>query len=84
MALSKSADKLSFGNLSESQDDTASLLLIEHFKTLYRSMCAENLEKELLEEVYDQDLLFQDSFHKIQGRDAFSEYCSELYQNLKT
>tara|TARA_R110001592_G_scaffold227724_1_gene483976 strand:- start:9159 stop:9653 length:495 start_codon:yes stop_codon:yes gene_type:complete len=84
MALSKSADEISPGNVFESQDDPKSLLLIEYFKTLYRAMCAEDLQKELFNEVYDENLLFQDSFHKIESREAFSHYCTELYQNLKS
>ncbi len=84
MTLSKSEDKLSFGIISESGEEADNLLLIEHFKTLYRTMCAEDLQEELLEEVYAEDLLFQDSFHKIASRDDFLNYCSELYQNLKS
>lgn len=60
------------------------LLLIEHFKTLFRTMCAEDLQEDLLEVVYADNLLFQDSFHKIESRAAFLNYCAELYQNLKS
>lgn len=84
MSLSKSSDTTSFGNLSNKQDDSQSLLLIEHFKSLYRAMCAEDLQEELLVEVYDENLLFQDSFHLIESRDDFLHYCSELYQNLSS
>lgn len=82
MAQSNSADNLSFGIISESGEEATTSLLIEHFKTLYRTMCAEDLQEQLLVEVYDEDLLFQDSFHKIETRDAFLKYCAELYQNL--
>lgn len=71
-------------SLTKSPHDTQNLLLIEHFKTLYRTMCAQDLQEELLFEVYADDLLFQDSFHKIESRDAFLHYCSELYENLKS
>ena len=82
MSLSKSSDTDSLGDLSNPQNDSQSLLLLEHFKTLYRTMCAQNLQEELLVEVYDENLLFQDSFHKIESREAFLHYCSELYENL--
>ncbi|MFT6904081.1 MAG: hypothetical protein ACJAS1_000726 [Oleiphilaceae bacterium] len=84
MTLSKPTNKLSSQKNSELKANPQSLLLVEHFKSLYRTMCAEDLQEELLEEVYDEDLLFQDSFHKIQSRAAFLRYCSELYQNLKS
>jgi hypothetical protein len=84
MAISKFADEMSSEQISELQVNPQNLLLLEHFKSLYRAMCAEDLQKELLEVVYDEDLLFQDSFHKIESRAAFLDYCSELYQNLKS
>ena len=68
--------------LSKKHDDVKILLLIESFKTLYRAMCAEDLQEELLVEVYDENLLFQDSFHKIESRGAFLDYCTALYENL--
>lgn len=70
--------------ITNAQHDTQNLLLMELFKTLYRSMCASDLQEELLTEVYAEDLLFQDSFHKIESRDAFLHYCSELYENLRS
>lgn len=74
----------SFGVLAKQNPEPESLLLLEHFKTLFRTMCAEDLQQDLLEEVYAEDLLFQDSFHKIESREAFLNYCSELYQNLSS
>ena len=71
-------------SLSKLDDNLEPLLLIEHFKTLYRTMCAEDLQEELLIEVYAEDLQFQDSFHKLESRAAFLHYCSELYENLKS
>ena len=84
MPLSKTANQALSGAVSYSQSEAKSQLLIEHFKSLYRSMCAEDLQQDLLNEVYAENLLFQDSFHKIEGRDAFLHYCAELYQNLKS
>lgn len=84
MSLSKTAKTTSSNVVSLSQDDAKCLLLIEHFKSLYRSMCAEDLQEELLKEVYAEDLLFQDSFHKIESRQAFLHYCAELYENLRS
>ena len=92
MALSKYSEKISSqlisqlesGLQAEAQEDPKNLLLLEHFKSLYKSMCAEDLQEKLLEEVYAEELLFQDSFHKIESRASFLEYCSELYQNLKS
>lgn len=84
MSLSNTANK-AFSDLAPLPEDKAkSQLLIEHFKSLYRSMCAEDLQHELFNEVYAENLLFQDSFHKIETREAFAQYCAELYENLKS
>ncbi|MFV1871912.1 MAG: nuclear transport factor 2 family protein [Oleiphilus sp.] len=66
----------------EKPSDLPHQLLVEHFKTLYRTMCSEDLQKELFETVYREDLEFKDSFHCIEGRDSFFNYCAELYENL--
>lgn len=64
--------------------NSASLLLIEQFKTLFRTMCAEDLQEDLIEEVYSENLHFRDSFHCFESRSAFLDYCAELYQNIKS
>lgn len=91
MPLTKSSENNKPASIQEKQITKLSvetldrdLLLVEQFKTLYRGMCSEDLHEALLEEVYADDLLFLDSFHEINGRDAFLNYCSELYQNLKS
>ena len=84
MSLSKSTHASTQIPNSLASESAKNELLIEHFKRLYRSMCAEDLQEVLLEEVYAEDLRFQDSFHKIDSRDDFLNYCAELYENLKS
>ena len=56
--------------------------LIQQFKHLYEQLDKTNCHSGIIDNVYDQYLIFQDSFHRIEGLDAFKSYCSELYENL--
>ncbi len=56
--------------------------VIERFKMLYEQLNASNSQSSLIDEVYRHDMVFQDSFHRIDGTQAFKEYCSSLYENL--
>jgi hypothetical protein len=57
--------------------------LVENFKTLYCEMCAQDLHLPLLQQVYAENMAFHDSFHCIEGREAFIHYCENLYENLQ-
>ena len=56
---------------------------LESFKGLYERLNADTIEQGMLEQVYSEDLHFEDSFHTLQGRDAFKQYCREMYENVK-
>lgn len=79
MAINKRAS-LQISNMSNASHAEA---LLERFKTLYREMNARDLKLDLLKQVYAEDMVFHDSFHNIQGRDAFIRYCETLYENLR-
>lgn len=52
------------------------------FKALFEQLNANNCREGLIEQVYRPDMIFEDSFHRIVGREAFVDYCESLYQNL--
>lgn len=56
---------------------------VERFKALYHVLDAEHLAYEDFAAVYAENLQFVDSFHAIDGLDAYIAYCAEMYANLK-
>lgn len=56
--------------------------LIADFKALYMQLDHSNCYEGILENVYDDSMVFQDSFHRIEGLEKFKDYCSGLYENL--
>jgi ketosteroid isomerase-like protein len=55
---------------------------LEHFKELYRTMSADNLDG--LGEVYAKDICFVDPAHEINGLEQLHRYFQALYQNIST
>ena len=58
--------------------------VVEQFKTLYKTLNASNCQGEIVGQVYRSDVLFQDSFHRIEGLGAMKDYFTALYLNLKS
>ncbi|MFT6122958.1 MAG: hypothetical protein ACJASG_001486 [Oleiphilaceae bacterium] len=56
--------------------------LTAQFKHLYATLNHANSGSDLIDQVYHQDMTFKDSFHSINGRDDFKQYCASLYENL--
>ena len=56
--------------------------VVDRFKTLYQTLNADNCKRGIIEDVYESSLLFEDSFHSIEGVNNFVDYCASLYQNL--
>ena len=56
--------------------------LIEDFKNLFHSLNRDYCNKKIIEQVYDVDMTFQDPFHKIEGSEAFTKYCADMYENV--
>lgn len=61
----------------------ASCEVVERLKSMFERLNASNCYSNLIDEVYRSDMLFEDSFHSIEGIDSFKAYCSSLYQNLR-
>lgn len=68
---------------NESTNCTYSQEVVDALKALYARLNASNCYSSLIDEVYRSDMVFEDSFHSIQGIDSFKAYCATLYQNLK-
>ncbi len=60
------------------------LKVVEEFKSLYQRLNATNCQSNIVDEVYRSDVLFQDSFHRVEGVSAMKEYFNALYLNLKS
>lgn len=58
--------------------------VVEGFKNLYQTLNASNCKTDIVDQVYRSDVLFQDSFHRIEGLYAMKEYFNALYLNLKS
>ncbi|KZY40174.1 MULTISPECIES: nuclear transport factor 2 family protein [unclassified Oleiphilus] len=56
--------------------------VVERFKHLFHTLDANNCDSGIIEAVYEPDVLFEDSFHRIEGVANFQGYCASLYQNL--
>ena len=64
---------------------TSSELLIqsnELFKTLYNVFSSDNLER--LPELYAEDIVFIDPFHRVEGIVAFEQYFANMYENINS
>jgi hypothetical protein len=58
--------------------------VVSAFQRLYQSLGPGAVAFEPLAEVYRNDLLFEDPFHRIEGLDALHEYFDALYRNVRS
>lgn len=56
--------------------------VVERFKHTYGRLNAQSLE--LLNDLYGEDVLFQDPFHRIAGLPALRRYFGELYAQVES
>jgi len=56
--------------------------LVNDFKILYQTLNAKNIHEGLIQKVYRDDMQFKDSFHELDGIDAFTKYCDSVYENV--
>lgn len=54
---------------------------VESVGTIYQHLSKANLY--LLDEVYHQDVVFEDAAHRLEGWDALQKYFETLYANVK-
>ena len=70
-------------NGEKSAQDLSAEDLVSAFKRVYQQLNAITLGQGLIESVYDERMNFEDSFHAIEGREAFIAYCESLYENVQ-
>ncbi|WP_108125468.1 nuclear transport factor 2 family protein [Saccharospirillum mangrovi] len=58
------------------------MTLIERVQALYNDLGPNNVSRDRLSELYDDDVVFIDPMHRIEGLDALAHYFAGLYQNL--
>jgi hypothetical protein len=56
--------------------------IIESFKQLYNTLNRDTVALELLQQVYADDIQFEDCFHNIKGIGSLFEYFDNLYENV--
>lgn len=69
---------------AEVVDIGAPTTVVEQFKVLYQTLNANNCQSGIVDQVYRRDVLFEDSFHRIEGLCAMKEYFNALYLNLQS
>lgn len=57
--------------------------LIAQFQHVYSQLNSTNCQSGLIDQIYHEHMVFKDSFHEIEGSQAFKDYCSSLYENLQ-
>lgn len=67
---------------SEHNSEVASQQLIDAFKKVYQQLDAESCDEALLKTVYNDNLHFEDPFHRIDGLAPFSAYLRGMYKNV--
>jgi hypothetical protein len=63
-------------------DNKDAVRLVSDFKALYQSLNKDNIHDGLISKVYRNDIQFKDSFHELNGIDAFIQYCESVYENV--
>lgn len=56
--------------------------VVDRFQSLFQTLTADNSQGPLLDQVYQRNMVFQDSFHRIEGLPAFKDYCESVYENV--
>lgn len=56
--------------------------VVERFTETYERLNAQSMG--LLKDLYSEDILFQDPFHRITGLPALTEYFAELYRHVES
>jgi len=55
---------------------------VQRFMDLFHQLNTDNAQGPLLDQVYRHDMVFEDSFHRIEGLSNFKDYCESVYENL--
>lgn len=53
---------------------------LDRFEQLYHSLNKDSIE--LVKDVYADDIVFIDPFHRIEGMSQYLKYCADMYENV--
>lgn len=76
------SDSVLTEELCEPSNSNQQPVWLEGFVSVYKQLSTDNLH--LLANVYDEDVVFIDPMHQIEGFDALSRYFESLYSNLSS
>lgn len=62
------------------QSDAVNAVWLTNFIEIYQQLSRDNLSS--LSNLYDQDIVFQDPLHKINGFNNVADYFAQLYENV--
>jgi predicted ester cyclase len=57
---------------------------LDKFKSLYDTLNRNTLSRDLLAEVYAENIVFEDSLHRVEGLDALFDYFVKMYENVQS
>ena len=58
------------------------LRIVDQFKSVFKKMSSNTNVDTLVDSVYATEMIFEDCFHRLEGRSDFKYYCKEMYKNL--
>ena len=56
--------------------------IIERVQRLYNELGPDNVNRDRLSQLYDDNIVFIDPMHRIEGLDSLTDYFAGLYQNV--
>lgn len=56
--------------------------MIQHIQDTYQAINADSLKQGILRDLYTEDVVFLDPFHRIDGLEALHAYFTRLYTNV--
>lgn len=59
-------------------------MMIEHIQRTYQNIDAKSLDEGILQQLYTEDAVFIDPFHRLEGRNTLEAYFKQLYRNVRT
>lgn len=57
--------------------------VVDTFKLLYNTLNRDTIQSGLIDQVYADNMMFIDCFHRINGLDDFTQYCDSIYENVQ-
>lgn len=67
---------------SSTAEEISNAVIVERFKSVYQRMGPLNVDRDSLFQLYDNSIVFEDSFHRIDGFNDLLSYFLNLYENV--